>query len=44
MFLSIDTYDPLEKYRNVQFLLHMYKLFGLERVLLFLNSFIFDDP
>lgn len=44
MFLSIETLDPIDKYRNIQFLLHMYKLFGLERLLLFLNSFIYDDP
>ena len=28
MFLDVETGDPIDKYRNIQFLLHMHKLFG----------------
>lgn len=44
MFLFVEVYDPVDKYRNIQFLLHLYKLFGMENVLIFLNDFIYDDP
>lgn len=44
MFLFVEVYDPVDKYRNVQFLLHLYKLFGMENVLIFLNNFIYDAP
>lgn len=43
MFISIETFDQIDKYRNVQFLLHMCQLFGLEKVMLFLTNFIYDD-
>lgn len=44
MFLAVEVYDPVDKYRNVQFILHLYKLFGMEKVMLFLTNFIYDDP
>ena len=45
MFASIKTEeDPVEKYRNVQFILHLDRLFGRQAALLFLNSFIYEAP
>lgn len=44
IFLDVYVQDPIEKYRNVQFLLHMLKLFGYEKVMLFLTNFIYDEP
>jgi hypothetical protein len=32
----------MDKYRNIQFLLNLAKLFGIEQVLIFLNNFIYD--
>ena len=44
MFMEIEDGDPVDKYRNIQFLLHMDKLFGREAVLVFLNHFIYEAP
>ena len=42
-YLMVETFDPIDKYRNVQFLLHMFKLFGPEKTILFLTNFIYDE-
>lgn len=44
ILLSIDPRDPLEKYRNVQFLLHLAKLIGVQDVMIFLYEFYMDNP
>lgn len=44
MYLDVEVYDPIDKYRNVQFLLHLLKLLGKEQVIFFLTNFIYDDP
>ena len=45
MFIAIEQDgDPIEKYRNVQFLLHLDHLFGRQAALVFLNSFIYEAP
>ena len=36
--------DPLEKYRNIQFLLHLEKLIGQERMVWFINNYLPFDP
>jgi hypothetical protein len=36
--------DPLEKYRNIQFLLHLEQVTGREGVELFLKDFYLDEP
>jgi hypothetical protein len=40
----MDSRDTLDKYRNIQFLLHLSKLIGLENLLIFLNDFYLDNP
>ena len=36
----MDTRDTLEKYRNIQFLLHLTKLIGIKSIMIFLNGFL----
>ena len=36
--------DPLEKYRNIQFLLHLSKLIGRENMMWFINNYLPFDP
>ena len=36
--------DPLEKYRNIQFLLHLEHVIGREGVELFLRDYYLDEP
>jgi hypothetical protein len=36
--------DPLEKYRNIQFLLHLEKLISREGVERFLREYYLDEP
>lgn len=44
ILLNLDPRDPLEKYRNVQFLLHLTKLIGQKDALVFLFEFYLDNP
>jgi hypothetical protein len=36
--------DPLEKYRNIQFLLHLERLIGREGLEHFLKDYYLDEP
>ena len=36
--------DPLEKYRNIQFLLHLSGLIGREGMMWFINNYLPFDP
>ncbi len=44
ILLNLDPRDPLEKYRNVQFLLHLVKIIGQKDALVFLFEFYLDNP
>lgn len=44
ILLNLDPRDPLEKYRNAQFLLHLAKLIGVKDVMIFLYEFYMDNP
>ena len=43
VLMNTTVEDPWMKYRNIQFLLHLEKLFGQDEVVLFITQF-FSNP
>lgn len=42
--MSEERVDLIEKYRNLQFILHLDQLIGREWVIVFLSNLIYEDP